>query len=98
MKTGLLLLELLGTGALVLVVISGTKSGNAKTQSQLDQATTFRHIGIIVFGVLYFAIVGATTFCWINRQTILKYRRKVYTHGPHESQAEPSLTAYRSHH
>ncbi|EIW56860.1 uncharacterized protein TRAVEDRAFT_127494 [Trametes versicolor FP-101664 SS1] len=76
-KTGLLLLELLGTGALVLVVISGTKSGNAKTQSQLDQATTFRHIGIIVFGVLYFTLVGATAFCWINRQTIPKYRRKL---------------------
>lgn len=76
-KYGLLALELLGTGALLLIVVGGTKAGNAKTQDELNQAATFRHIGIIVFALLYLAVAGLVAYLWAHRQDILKYRRKV---------------------
>ncbi|KAI0334289.1 hypothetical protein GY45DRAFT_1318778 [Cubamyces sp. BRFM 1775] len=77
MGRGLRLMGVLGTVALVLAIIGGVNSGNAKSQSDLNTGTKLRKIGSALFGVLYVAVAFVTAFCWQNKANILKYRRKL---------------------
>ncbi|TBU41118.1 hypothetical protein BD309DRAFT_898715 [Dichomitus squalens] len=71
------ILHLLGTAAVILAVIGGVNMSNAKNEHDLNSAATIRHIGAILFVVLYAFIVAVTAFCWLNREQVLKYRRKL---------------------
>ncbi|KAI0351243.1 hypothetical protein OH77DRAFT_1498660 [Trametes cingulata] len=72
------IMGILGTVALVLAVVGGVKAGNAKSQADLNSGTNFRHIGVILFAVLYAAIVLVTAFCWTHKAQVLKYRRRLF--------------------
>ncbi|KAI0363938.1 hypothetical protein BV20DRAFT_1039659 [Pilatotrama ljubarskyi] len=74
---GLRIMGVVGTVALILAVVGGVQTGDAKKQSDLNSATTFRHVGSILFAALYGATVLVTAFCWSNRTQILKYRRQL---------------------
>ncbi|KAI1795399.1 hypothetical protein LXA43DRAFT_40422 [Ganoderma leucocontextum] len=71
------LTQLLGMVAIILAIVGGTNISSAKNQSDLNSAATLRHVGAILFAVLYAIVVAITTFCWLNRDQILKYRRKL---------------------
>ena len=73
------LLSLLGTVGIILSIVGGVTAGNASSQSDLDASAKYRHIGAILFLVLYACICGVTLFCLANRAQVLKYRRKVRT-------------------
>ena len=71
------ILHLIGTVAIILAIVGGTSISSAGKQSDLSQAATLRHVGAILFAILYALILGITAFCWLNRYEILKYRRKL---------------------
>ncbi|GBE78458.1 predicted protein [Sparassis crispa] len=77
MSRGTHLMGLLGTLALVLSIIGGVKMGVAKTESDLHSASTLRHVGSILFLVLFVATFFVHVFLWNNRGRILKYRRQL---------------------
>ncbi len=70
-------LQLMSTIAIILAIVGGTNISSAKNQSDLSSAATYRHVGAILFVVLYAIIVAITAFCWLNRSQVLKYRRKL---------------------
>ncbi|KAI8983410.1 hypothetical protein BD414DRAFT_490821 [Trametes punicea] len=64
---------------LVLAVIGGSNIGNASTQQGLNIGNTLRHVGAILFAVVYGATVVLTAYCWTNMSAILKYRKRLLT-------------------
>ncbi|EMD41591.1 hypothetical protein CERSUDRAFT_110168 [Gelatoporia subvermispora B] len=74
-EKGLKLLGALGSVALILTIIGGVKQGDAKTASAISSGAKFKHIGVILFGVLYGLIFLAHVFCWSNSGRLMKYRR-----------------------
>ena len=66
--------------ALILSTIGGIKAGNAKTQDEVNQAVVFRHVGVILFLVLYGLVVLMHAWFWTQKGKILKYRRTVCAH------------------
>lgn len=77
LSRGLRIVGLIGTVGLVLAISGGVSAGNATSQSSLDNATTQRHVGVILFVVMYVGAVGLTLLCWQDRHLILRYRRQV---------------------
>lgn len=77
MLNGLRLLGILNTVALILVIVGGTNAGNAKKQTDLDNALLYRHIGSILFLVLYGLIVLVHGYLWTRIDSLLKHRRQV---------------------
>ncbi|KAI1795401.1 hypothetical protein LXA43DRAFT_40844 [Ganoderma leucocontextum] len=71
------ILHLVSTVAIILAIVGGTNISSAKNQNDLNSAATLRHVGAILFAVLYAIIVAITAFCWLNRDQVLKYRRKL---------------------
>ncbi|OCH92728.1 hypothetical protein OBBRIDRAFT_750980 [Obba rivulosa] len=76
---GLKLLGALGTVALVLTIIGGVKAGDAKSASDISSGLKFRHIGVVLFGVLYALLFLAHGFCWANSGRLMKHRRMLLT-------------------
>ncbi|KZT06263.1 uncharacterized protein LAESUDRAFT_653709 [Laetiporus sulphureus 93-53] len=73
------LMSLLGTVALALAIAGGVTAGQATTESSLTQGTNLRHIGDILFVVLFGLICLMLGYCWMNRERILKFRRRLIT-------------------
>ncbi len=71
------LLQLLSIVAIVLAIVGGTKISGAKSQSDLNTAATLRHVGAILFAVIYALIAAITAVCWLSREQVLKHRRKL---------------------
>ncbi|KAK7694240.1 hypothetical protein QCA50_001420 [Cerrena zonata] len=64
--------------ALALSITGGTQLANADgDQSKLDSASKLRHIGAILFLVLYVLVVIMHGIFWIRRHEIMKNRRKL---------------------
>ncbi|RPD81633.1 hypothetical protein L226DRAFT_555791 [Lentinus tigrinus ALCF2SS1-7] len=74
---GLRIVGLVGTVGLALAISGGVSTGNATTQSTLHNATTQRHVGVILFVVMYVGVVGLTLLCWQSRYLILRHRRQL---------------------
>ncbi|RPD61451.1 hypothetical protein L227DRAFT_610462 [Lentinus tigrinus ALCF2SS1-6] len=74
---GLKVLGFVGAGALALAVFGGIMGAKATSQSGLGTADTLRHASALLFLALYVCIVALTIFFWKNRQSILKYRRRL---------------------
>ncbi|TCD68821.1 hypothetical protein EIP91_009688 [Steccherinum ochraceum] len=74
---GLRLLGLLGTVALALSIAAGSELGSANTQSDVDQATKLRHVGAILFAVLYGLIVLAHGYFYMGFSRIRQHRRNL---------------------
>ena len=71
------LLGVVGTVALILAIVGGTSMSDAKSQSDLNSATTERHVSAIMFAGLYAGVVFMVGYCWMNQHLIPKYRRQV---------------------
>ncbi|KAI0757361.1 hypothetical protein C8Q80DRAFT_1265298 [Daedaleopsis nitida] len=74
---GLKLLGVVGAGALVLGVIGGSDASKAKTPTDLDDANMLRHIGSLLYVVLYVGSALMTFYYWSNANRILRYRRQL---------------------
>lgn len=68
------LLGLLATAALVLTIYGATKSGDA---ADVNSGTTLRHVGVILFVVLYVLLAAIHVLCWQRVNTLMKHRRSV---------------------
>ncbi|RPD58385.1 hypothetical protein L227DRAFT_505377 [Lentinus tigrinus ALCF2SS1-6] len=77
LSRGLRIVGLVGTIGLALAISGGVSAGDATSQSSLDSATTQRHVGVILFIVMYVGTVGMTFICWQSRYLILRYRRQL---------------------
>lgn len=77
MSGGTRLMGLVGVVALALTIAGGVTAGNATTESSLNSGTKLRHIGVILFAIVYGFILVVHIFCWSNKNQILRYRRTV---------------------
>ncbi|KAI0932666.1 hypothetical protein AcW1_000277 [Taiwanofungus camphoratus] len=75
MSGGTRLMGLVGVVALALTIAGGVTAGNATTESSLNSGTKLRHIGVILFAIVYGFILVVHIFCWSNKNQILRYRR-----------------------
>ncbi|TCD68829.1 hypothetical protein EIP91_009696 [Steccherinum ochraceum] len=69
------LLHIFSSIALALIVIGGSKAGNAKTHDDLDHAMLFRHIGVVLFFILYILIALLHGYYWSQKRDLPKNRR-----------------------
>ncbi|KAH9927511.1 uncharacterized protein BXZ73DRAFT_90761 [Epithele typhae] len=74
---GLRLLGVLGTVALILAIVGGTSAGNPSSASDLSSGTNLRHVGTILYVVVYAGVVLLTAYCFAHRARILRYRRQL---------------------
>ncbi|KAI0823127.1 hypothetical protein BC628DRAFT_1301588, partial [Trametes gibbosa] len=63
--------------ALILAIVGGTSISSAKTENDLDKANTLRHVGSVLFAIVYAAVVLLTFYCWNHKKLIRTYRRKL---------------------
>lgn len=63
--------------ALILSIVGGTKAGQATTQNDFNSGLTFRHVGSILFIVLYGLVVLLFGYFWTQKAKILRYRQMV---------------------
>lgn len=67
------LLHLLGLTALILTIV-GISQTSPSSQSSSE---TMRRVGVILFAVLFIALVAVTAFQWMHYRQIMKYRKQV---------------------
>ena len=91
------MLGLLSTVALALSVAGGIVVGNAKTMVDVNRGTSLRHVGVILFVVLFVLIFFVHVFYWSNKESIMKYRQKVRANGLIAPHREDSPWATPSH-
>jgi hypothetical protein len=72
------LLGLLATIALVLTIYGGTTSGSSNS-ADLSRGTTLRHVGSILFAILYVLLAAIHVLCWQRVHTLLRHRRTLLT-------------------
>lgn len=70
------LLYLLGTAAFV-VSIYGGANAVSNDPSTLKTSTTLRHVGSILFAVLYILLVFVHAMCWTDASALNRHRRMV---------------------
>lgn len=76
---GLHLLGVLNSVALALFVIGGVKLGNAKSEDDVHSALNYRHIGAVLFLVLYLFVALVHGYFWLRIGSLMKHRRRVST-------------------
>jgi len=69
------LLGILASVALILTIVGGVDVGNAKTQDDLNTGTKYRHIGVILFLVLFIIVALVHGVLWSLKHKILTHRR-----------------------
>jgi len=69
------LLGLLASVSVILTVIGGVNISNAKTQDDVNGGTNFRHIGAIIFLVLFITIAFIHGLLWTLKHKIMTHRR-----------------------
>ena len=74
---GLKLLGILSTVALILTIVGGVNLANAKTPDDVNSGTKFRHIGVILFLVLYILLALLHVFFWTRAHSLMLHRRTV---------------------
>lgn len=70
------LLGLLAMVALILTVYGGTTSDSSNS-ADLSRGTTLRHVGSILYAVLYVLLAAVHVLCWQRVHTLLRHRRTV---------------------
>lgn len=70
------LIYLIGFIGLVLSVYGGSES-DTTDPSKLNSSTTLRHVGSILFAVLYVILAGIHVFCWMTSDRLDMHRRRV---------------------
>jgi hypothetical protein len=73
---GYRLLGILGIVALALSVVGGSNATSTKP-SEMSQSNTYRHVGSILFVVLYALLIAAHVGCWCCASRLMKYSRTV---------------------
>ncbi|THH28280.1 hypothetical protein EUX98_g5907 [Antrodiella citrinella] len=73
--TSLRLLGLLATIAMILTIVGAINLGEAKTDSDVKSAENYRHIGGILYVVLFILVTLAHGFFWSNKSVIMPHRR-----------------------
>ena len=68
---------ILSTVALILTIVGGTDLGNAKNQNDVNSAVSKRHIGVILFLVLFILITLIHGFLWTRENELMRHRRTV---------------------
>lgn len=71
------ILGLVGTVGLILTIVGGTDASDATSLSDINDANNLRHIGTILFVVVFVGVVAMTGFCWLNRGSVAVYRYRV---------------------
>ncbi|KAH8086652.1 hypothetical protein BXZ70DRAFT_550816 [Cristinia sonorae] len=71
------LLGLVGTVALALAIAGGSILGSADSQSSVNTGTTLRHVGVILFVVLFVGLVLMHGYLYLSFSRILTHRRKL---------------------
>ena len=70
------LLNLLGMGALALSIYGGSTADSTDPTKQKN-SNTFRHIGIILFVVLYVLLALLHVRYWIDAKSLMRNRKSV---------------------
>ena len=70
------MLELIGTVGVGLSVYGGSNSTSSNPETQRN-SNTFRHVGTILFAVLYVVLVLLHVLCWLQFKTLTKNGRTV---------------------
>jgi len=70
------LLQILGTVALILVIIGITDETSSSSSSN-SQGNTMRRVGVILFTVLYVMLVGICLYLWTQIRFVMRYRKQV---------------------
>ena len=67
----------IATVALALAIAGGVELGSATKQSDVNQGNTLRHVGAILFVVLYGLIILMHGYFYLEFDNIRKHRRNV---------------------
>ncbi|KAG1834052.1 hypothetical protein DFJ58DRAFT_691567 [Suillus subalutaceus] len=70
------LLQLLGTIALILVIV-GISDETSSSSSSNSSGNTMRRAGVILFAVLYIILVGICIHLWTKARFVLRYRKQL---------------------
>jgi hypothetical protein len=70
------LLQILGTVALILVIIGITDETSSSSSSN-SQGNTLRRVGVILFTVLYVMLVGICLYLWTQIRFVMRYRKQL---------------------
>jgi len=73
---GYRLLGLVGVVALILSIVGGINATSTKP-SELSQSNTYRHVGSILFVLLYALLIVVHVACWFFASRLTKHRRTV---------------------
>jgi uncharacterized membrane protein YbhN (UPF0104 family) len=76
MTRGYRLLQILGTIALILSIVGGTDA-TSTNPGDLNKSNTYRHVGSILFIVLYALLIAVHIACWCRASRLLRHRRTV---------------------
>ncbi|KAH9945606.1 hypothetical protein B0H21DRAFT_709309 [Amylocystis lapponica] len=76
---GVKLAGLVATVGLILAIMGGVKTGNASTESDLNEGVKLRRIGTALFVVVYAFDVLFNVLLWSERSRLLLNRRKFLT-------------------
>ncbi|KAH9846634.1 hypothetical protein C2E23DRAFT_686247, partial [Lenzites betulinus] len=77
LQQGHKLVSLVALIALILAIVGGTSISSAKTENDLNNANTLRHVSSALFAVVYAAVIFLTFYCWQHKKMIRTYRRKL---------------------
>lgn len=77
LNRGLHVMGILNSIALILTIVGGIDLGNAKDQSDVDSASKKRHIGVILFLVLFILIALIHGLLWSREKELMRHRRTV---------------------
>lgn len=68
------LLQFLGLAALILTIIG---ISNSSSDGSNSSANTMRRVGVILFAVLYIALVGICVVLWTRIRFVMRYRKQL---------------------
>lgn len=73
------LLSIVSIVGIILIIVGGSNTASAGNDiSKLNSAANLRHVGSILFVVLFTFLTLVHLYFWANRDMILQHRRKVH--------------------
>ncbi|PIL30927.1 hypothetical protein GSI_07096 [Ganoderma sinense ZZ0214-1] len=74
---GMAVFALAGISGVVLAIVGGARSSSAHTADEYNLDMQLRHVGLILFVVLFSGCLGITAYCWLYWRLIWIYRRRI---------------------
>ncbi len=74
---GIIVCALSGATGVILAIIGGARGTSATTWDEYNDNVTLRHVAIILFIILFSGMLCIVMYCWMNWNSILRYRRRV---------------------